>query len=132
MSRLTFRFTDYLIFAAAVTITIFCAAQIYGKNDSALQVVVQGKNGSWVYPINQNIQVEIPGPLGQTIVELKDGKARVVFSPCTNQTCVTSGHIHKSGQWAACLPNAVFVRVEATGAKQVQNGQGAKVDGAVW
>jgi len=123
------RFTDFIVLFLAAAITVFCAFKIYGKNESALQFVIQGKEGNWVYPVNQTVQIDIPGPLGNTVVSLKDGKAQVVSSPCTNKTCVSSGSIQRRGQWIACLPNAVFVRVEASGVKKTEY---AELDGAAW
>jgi hypothetical protein len=48
------------------------------------------------------------------VVEISGGKARVLSSPCVNQTCVAVGHIHRQGEWAACLPNKVFVSIEGS------------------
>ena len=131
MSSLQFRLTDFIVLFLVVAATVFCAMQVYGNNGSALHVVIQGRNGSWVYPINQTVQIDVPGPLGLTTVALKDGTAQVIASPCANQTCVTSGHVQKGGQWIACLPNAVFVRVESRDSMQPKK-QDAKLDGAVW
>ena len=119
------RWLDFIIVFLTTAITVFCTAAIYEKNESALQFVIQGKTGSWVYPVNQTVQIDIPGPLGNTIVGLKEGKAKVVSSPCANQSCVSSPLIQCKGQWIACLPNAVFVRVEAANGKT----DNAEIDG---
>jgi len=123
------RLPDFFVLLLTAGITVFCAAGVYGKSGSALRLIIQGKKGSWVYPINQTIRAEIPGLLGNTVVELKEGRACVVSSPCANQTCVGSGAIHRRGQWIACLPNGIFVRVEATGAGENQQGE---LDAEVW
>jgi hypothetical protein len=122
------RLLDVVVFLLAVTITVFCTVSIYGKSGPAVQFIIQGKGENWVYPVDQTAQVVISGPLGQTVVELKDKEARVISSPCANQTCVASGAVHRRGQWIACLPNAVFVRLEAAGGKI----EYAEVDAAVW
>jgi hypothetical protein len=120
------RFTDFVVMLAAAAITVFSAVTIYGRSSSTVQFVVRGRTESWVYPISKATRIDVVGPLGTTTVELKDGKAGVSASPCSNQTCVTSGVIHRSGQWIACLPNAVFVLVESFGEDY------AEVDGTVW
>jgi hypothetical protein len=117
---------DFVVLFLTMAITVFCAVRIYGKNESALRFVIEGKNGNWIYPLNQTTQIDIPGPLGNTVIELKEGRARVVSSPCANQTCVCSPPIRQRGQWIACLPNAVFIRVDSAG------GDHADVDTAVW
>jgi hypothetical protein len=74
-------------------------------------VISDGKD-EWLYPLDASRDVEVPGPLGTTVVEIKDGNARVLDSPCPNKTCIAAGEISLNGQWLACLPNRVFVRIE--------------------
>lgn len=126
---LRLRFLDIVVVSLAVAVTVFCTVQIYGKKESTMRLVIQGKKGNWVYPLNQSIEIDIPGPLGHTTVKLEDGKAQVIASPCINQTCVTSGTVQRRGQWIACLPNAVFVRVEVNDVKQAAR---AELDAVVW
>ncbi|MDH5763505.1 MAG: NusG domain II-containing protein [Nitrospinota bacterium] len=80
------------------------------------------KAGSWVVievdhkeverlPLSQNKVVHVTGPIGETEVEIKDGKARVIKSPCSRKLCIKSGYIQYADRFAACLPNRVVVRV---------------------
>jgi hypothetical protein len=85
-------------------------------------VTVKGPEESWVFPRSAGETLRVPGPLGETVVELKDGCARVLSSPCTNQICVAAGAIHSRGQWTACLPNRVLVSISGE----------AEIDGAAW
>jgi hypothetical protein len=133
---------DGIVFFLAVLITVFYAVRIYGNNVSAVQFIVRGETlhsvsgvgkETWIYPLDKTVQLDIPGPLGNTVVELKDGQARVISSPCTNQSCVVSGAIHSRGQWIACLPNRVFVSVEpVNAADQSAEKAETELDGAVW
>jgi hypothetical protein len=50
------------------------------------------------------------------VVELRNGEARVIASPCTNQLCVAAGAVRSHGQWIACMPNKVLVSVTGSGA----------------
>ena len=122
------RLPDIVIFLTAAAVTVFCAYSIYGKSSAAVQFIIQGKEGSWVYPVSQTVRMDIAGPLGNTVVELADSRALVVSSPCANKLCVASGAIRHRGQWIACLPNAVFVRIESAGGKQTD----AEIDAEVW
>ena len=47
----------------------------------------------------------------ETEVEIIDGKARIVKSPCSKKLCIKSGYIQYADRFAACLPNRVVVRV---------------------
>jgi hypothetical protein len=109
---LKFRFLDGAVFALAAGITVLAALRIYGGGGDRTYLRVDGRSGSWVYPLDRTEQVEIPGPLGVTVVELSGGGARVLSSPCTNKTCIASGTIRRRGQWAACLPNGVSLAIE--------------------
>jgi len=88
-------------------------------------VNVLGKNGLWVFPINAAETLVVSGPLGDTVVEISGGAARVASSPCMNQTCVSAGRIHSPGQWTACLPNRVMLYID----EGVTN---SNVDAAAW
>lgn len=100
------------VFVVVSAVTVICALKVYGGNRSEARLHIQGTGGSWVYPMDKTELVEIPGPLGRTVVELSGGEARVVSSPCANKTCIASGTIHRRGQWVACLPNGVSLTVE--------------------
>jgi len=80
------------------------------------------KKGSWVLvevnqkeierlPLTQNQVVHVQGPLGETEVEIREGKARIVRSPCSKKLCIKSGFIEYADRLAACLPNRVVVRI---------------------
>lgn len=78
-------------------------------------MVVTGDQGVWVYPAKtggEALRVSVQGPLGDTVLEINDGQARIISSPCLNQTCVAAGTIHRRGAFIACLPNRVMVSVE--------------------
>ncbi|MDR2072356.1 MAG: NusG domain II-containing protein [Spirochaetaceae bacterium] len=143
------RVFDFVLLILAVGATVLCAFRVYEKTASAVQLIIRNrsteKDGSWIYPLDRAENVTIPGFLGDTIIEIGNGRARILASPCTNQTCVASGAIHSQGQWIACLPNGVFVSVESAGSggglrkNSGENGErtagetgGIEVDGSVW
>jgi hypothetical protein len=96
------------------------------------RIVLKGPGGSWVYPQDRPAAelIHVAGPLGDTVVELRNSGARVLSSPCANQLCVASGAVHVRGQWIACLPNRVLVTVEASGSKDAAAGDA--LDAAAW
>jgi hypothetical protein len=66
----------------------------------------------WIYSPSSSETVSVSGPLGDTVVEIRDGRARIARSPCPGQDCVRAGWIHGAGAASACLPNRVSVRIE--------------------
>jgi hypothetical protein len=130
-----------VVFCLAAALTVLCAIGVYGNRSSAARLVIQGREGRWVYPLERSARVDIAGPLGTTTVELQDKRVRVLASPCANQSCIASGVIHRRGQWLACLPNGVFVSVEGYGGGAASGGAGGEdektatgndVDAALW
>ena len=61
--------------------------------------------GDWVV-------IQVQGPLGTTEVEISQGRARIVRSPCKLKVCIKSGYIQYADRLSACLPNKVVVRIE--------------------
>jgi hypothetical protein len=116
---------DFLVLGLAVTLTGYSAFTVYAKPRLNEQVLIRGSEGSWLFPLDAEETVEVPGPLGTTVVEIGDMRVRVLSSPCANQTCVAAGHLDSGGQWAACLPNKVFVMIEG-------NTDGQNVDSGTW
>jgi hypothetical protein len=57
----------------------------------------------------------VTGPLGETILLVKDGRVRVTESACPNKICVRSGWADKTGDLIVCVPNRVVVWVEGAG-----------------
>ena len=55
--------------------------------------------------------IEVPGPLGITVVELDGLRARVISSPCPDKICIKMGWLERPGDYAACLPNRVLAEV---------------------
>lgn len=52
--------------------------------------------------------VRVPGPLGETRVEIRAGQVRVQADPSPRQLCVKQGWL-RPGEAAVCLPNKVSV-----------------------
>ena len=107
---------------AAVTALFFLS---YSGKSGAGAVNVRGENGAWVFPLDAAESLVVSGPLGDTVVELDGGAARITKSPCLNQTCVSSGRIFKPGQWTACLPNRVMLYID-------ENEKDKNLDASAW
>lgn len=60
--------------------------------------------------------VRVAGPLGETVVEIRNCSARVVDSPCREKVCVKMGWVRAPGDWVACVPNGVVVQGQARAA----------------
>jgi len=117
-----FDFGVVLCALAAVAASFFLTYS--GVNETGL-VNVRGEKGLWVFPVDSYESITVSGPLGDTVVEIAGGAARITSSPCLNQTCVISGSIHVQGQWIACLPNRVMMYID-------EGGKDSDVDASAW
>lgn len=53
----------------------------------------------------------VDGPLGSTAVEIREGRVRILSSPCPLKLCQRAGWIGSAGEMIVCLPNEVVVRI---------------------
>ena len=110
--KLRITFVDLAAILAALS-AVFLSS--LGAADAAGEprvVIADSIGEEWIYPLEADREIKIRGPLGITTVHIHDRRVAIESSPCPNQTCVAAGSIDRPGQWVACLPNQVFVRVE--------------------
>ena len=62
-------------------------------------------------PLDQDQKTHVKGPIGLTEIEVKNGHARIIRSPCKNKVCIKSGFIRYADRLAACIPNRVVIRI---------------------
>ena len=63
------------------------------------------------YPLDQDRELSVRGRLGDSKLRIEGGRVRFVDSPCPNKVCVHSGWLQDSGEFAACVPNGVSLRL---------------------
>jgi len=110
--KLPIKALDILIIILAASLTFSSAYLAYLKPQNSQRVLIKGQGGEWIFPLNVDETVAVPGPLGDTVVRINDGNVWVESSPCQNQTCVAAGILRRHGNWAVCLPNNVLVMIE--------------------
>jgi len=111
---------DFLLLAivALLALAIYAFIQLRGQDRSAASAVVS-VNGQTVRRIDLLQAVAEPpqeytvqGPLGPTVIQVRQGEARIISSPCPDKICVHMGWQRIPGQSAICLPNQVILRIE--------------------
>jgi len=102
---------DRLVVAVLLAVALFGIAALRQLATGAWLVVEQ--EGKVVYraPLNENRRIALPGPLGETVVEIKGGRACVVDSPCKQKVCIGMGSIARSGEIIACVPNRLIFTI---------------------
>ena len=77
-----------------------------------IQVLIQGSDQRWIFPLDAEETIYVKGSLGITVVRIHNNETWVESSPCKNQLCVGMGHAGSKLGWVACLPNNVFLIIE--------------------
>ncbi len=85
---------------------------IYSNGNGSAMVEVKTAKALRLYPLNEDRQITVTGPLGETIIEIANKKVRILSSPCRGKLCIAKGNLDSSGDWSACLPNRVYVGIK--------------------
>ncbi len=85
---------------------------LVGQKSGGKVVVSRDNKVIFVAPLNKNRRIELEGPLGITVLEIKDGAARIVSSPCTKKICIHMGAARRNGDLLACVPNHLVITIE--------------------
>ena len=95
----------------AVALIVVVGVLAYSDTDASSHVQLHADGGEWLYSLENEKSLEVEGPLGTTFIEIQDGAARVISSPCAEKICVKRGTLDAGGDWTACLPNRIFIRI---------------------
>lgn len=103
---------DFLFFGlslAAVAVSFFALKK---GGEKTAHLVVDADGTEFVYPLDEDRTLEFEGEIGKSVIRIEDGKAFFEDSPCPNKLCVQMPAVQNEYDWAACLPNQIFIRVE--------------------
>jgi hypothetical protein len=107
------RLVVYIIVGAALVLMLVPVGRGAGE-----RVIVRGADGFEArLPLDTDERLEVPGPMGTTVVEILGGRARVTESPCPNGICISMGEIEDPGRSVVCVPNEVLVTIEGAAAQ---------------
>lgn len=103
---------DYVSLGVAAAVVVLFALHAYSGTEQGATVRIQSEDGVFLYPLDGEQVVTVGGPLGATVIQISGDGVAVLDSPCRDKICIAAGTATMSGEWIACLPNRVFVRVE--------------------
>ncbi len=97
----------FLLFLSLVSflVVIFIGNRVANSREAV--VFLQGREVNRV-SLYQNRKFRVDGCL----IEVDDGKIRVVSSTCPNKICVSTGWINNPLQVIVCAPQKVVVKIE--------------------
>lgn len=103
---------DWILLSAVAVLLPLTYLAVWDESAPGTQLTIRsGADAPWTVPLTEDRQLRIGGRLGDSVIEIHDGKAHFAASPCTSKVCVHSGWLRESGEFAACLPNGVSIAV---------------------
>jgi len=96
-----------LIFIVVSALPFLYTRMWAGNTDAGYLQIQAGNNAPITEALSPDRTLHIHGPLGDSVIEVNNGRARFVSSPCRGQICVQTGWLQTSGDLAACLPNRI-------------------------
>ena len=106
-----------ILLCLALVVLSFVFIKAHGGGKKTLVIIGMGKEYS--YSMDHDGTYEVQGRLGTSVIEVSDGKVRFVESPCPTKSCVQHAPISSVGEWSACLPNEILVRIEGNESDKV-------------
>lgn len=114
----TTRIGDWII-GMFITILILLIIIFLNKTSNTMPYVkITAQNNTFLYDLQTPNTITIEGPVGQTIITINNNQVDVLESPGYKQICVNAAPISQNGQWLACLPNQVFIRIHGKNKKE--------------
>ncbi len=102
---------DSLIVLISLIFIVFAFKTFWHfETGNVVQVNFQG-NTYGNFSLFQDKKISLIGKEGESIIEIKEGRARFKSAPCKNQYCVQQGWIHLTGQMLICIPNEVSIEI---------------------
>lgn len=89
---------------------LFLWISFSGQKGNQVEVSVNGQSFG-IYPLDQNRVVDIQQENHGNKLEIKNGKAQMIFADCPDQYCVKHKNIGATNETIVCLPNKVMVTV---------------------
>ncbi len=108
---------DFLTLLAGVLLTAWISIAVWSGGIADTAVIRSGGKVFREVPLSRDQQIEVPGPLGTSIITIEKRRARISSDPSPRQYCVRQGWLRQAGEIALCLPNQVSVELTG-GAKK--------------
>ncbi|MFK5969756.1 MAG: NusG domain II-containing protein [Candidatus Marithrix sp.] len=102
---------DRLIIGLAVVFTIWLYTYYWGGKTLDYAVILSADQVTQIINLDQPQQIIIQGSIGESKIEVMDGKIRFIKSPCKQQYCVHAGWLTNNKSFITCLPNRVSIEL---------------------
>ncbi len=112
MKKFFFKPFDFLFLALSLAAVAAAVLSLKNGGGKEARLVIDTNKAEYIYPLDEEKTLEINGTIGISVIKIENGKAYFEDSPCPNKLCVEMPAVRENNDWAACMPNEVFIRVE--------------------
>ncbi len=102
---------DWLTLVLGGTFVVALTCKLWSGDLADKAIIRSGGKIFREVTLSRDQQIEVPGPLGVSIISIKDRKARIASDPSPRQYCVRQGWLQQAGEIAICLPNQVSIEL---------------------
>ena len=102
---------DYLTLLTGILCTIWITVAVWSGGAADKAIIRSGGKVFREVPLSRDQQIEVPGPLGTSVITIEKNRARITSDPSPRQYCVRQGWLQQAGEIAICLPNEVSVEL---------------------
>lgn len=106
-----FRPGDWLTLMFGIALTLWLSTNLWSQATPQKVLIRSGGQLFAEARLDQAQRIRVPGPLGESIVEIQKGRVRVAADPSPRQLCVKQGWLLRVGDAALCLPNQLSVEL---------------------
>ena len=90
---------------------VWLGSELFGRAQGAAVEIYNQQGLYRRLDLGIDARLNVPGPLGVTLVVIQGGQVHIHASPCPDKLCVEMGQISKTGGNLICAPNRVSVHV---------------------
>ena len=108
---------DWLILLLGCLCVVLLTLKLWNGELADRAIIRSGGKIVSEVPLSRDQQIEVPGPLGISIITIEKRKARISSDPSPRQYCVRQGWLQQAGEIAICLPNEVSVELTGSAKK---------------
>jgi hypothetical protein len=102
---------DWLTLLLGIACVILLTLKLWSGDLADRAIIRSGGKIFREVPLSRDQQVDVPGPLGTSVITIEKGRARISSDPSPRQYCVRQGWLQQAGEIAICLPNEVSVEL---------------------
>ncbi len=105
------RLGDWLTLVIGSVCVILLAMKLWSGDLADKAVIRSGGKVFREVTLSKDQKIEVPGPLGISVIAIQNRRVRFASDPSPRQYCVRQGWLQQAGEIALCLPNQVSVEL---------------------